>query len=107
MTFKPFEEVMYEEAIEVHVTRLSEVLVCAATYGYTAFLYEGTESLDKIAAEIRILFPDCRTYGLSGKILFDWTPDRNAKTVANLKNGFTYLLGNPLTPTCRNTQLIT
>ncbi len=109
MAFKSFQEFMYEEDIEVCVTRLSEVIVHAATEGYTAFLYEGKDSLQDIATGIRTLFPDCRTNiwteGL--QVLFDWTPRGKTRTIARLKNGFTHLNPIPLTPPCRNTPLTT
>jgi hypothetical protein len=69
------QELMYQEAVEVCVTRLSETIANAAAEGYTAFLYDQSNSvsLRDIAAGIRRVFPDCRTYIQGSQMVIDWT----------------------------------
>ena len=81
------QELIYQEAVEVCVTRLSETIVNAAAEGYTAFLYDQSDSvsLRDIAAGIRRIFPDCRTYIQGSQIIVDWTLPGTPMKLASLR----------------------
>lgn len=76
---------MHTEDIERRVTRLSELIVCAATWGYTAFLHEDPQSLNAVATGIRRVLPDCRTYIQGSQMVIDWTPPEKPLKLAALR----------------------